>query len=214
MCAAQGGTWINYKHNYDNVVEAMSTLFIISTFDGWGYILQISWNAQVAELGPGPLASQISTCIFYVLFVFIGAMFFLSFFTGVLYINFKHHKNRLENRDYSQEQVEFIKISKLIFKDVPRYSAPPRTFIRRTAKRLIQSSPVLWLKFGLLIIDMVVLLLYRSEVSTTYSRNLNRINLGISVIFALWVLCNIMAYGVYRYFGKNLHVINHRALGP
>ncbi len=32
-------TWINFRHNYDNITIALPTLFIISTLDGWGEIL-------------------------------------------------------------------------------------------------------------------------------------------------------------------------------
>lgn len=39
MCHNSNGTWINYKHNYDNITQALPTLFIISTFDGWGVIM-------------------------------------------------------------------------------------------------------------------------------------------------------------------------------
>lgn len=30
---------MNYKHNFDNITIAVPTLFIISTFDGWGEIM-------------------------------------------------------------------------------------------------------------------------------------------------------------------------------
>ena len=38
-CLNENKTWINYKHNFDNITFAIPTLFVISTFDGWGEIL-------------------------------------------------------------------------------------------------------------------------------------------------------------------------------
>ena len=39
MCSQNNGTWITYKHNYDNITQALPTLFVVSSFDGWGSIL-------------------------------------------------------------------------------------------------------------------------------------------------------------------------------
>jgi hypothetical protein len=86
---------VEYKHNFNNITEAIPTLFVISSLDGWGEILQISWNSEVDSVGPVPFNSAVSTYIFYILFVFIGSMFFLNFFTGVLYMNFKANQIKM-----------------------------------------------------------------------------------------------------------------------
>lgn len=51
-CAQNNGTWITYKHNYDNITQALPTLFVVSSFDGWGAILQLSFNSQPQDIGP------------------------------------------------------------------------------------------------------------------------------------------------------------------
>lgn len=33
------GQWTNYKHNFDDIFEAIPTLFIVSTLDQWDEIL-------------------------------------------------------------------------------------------------------------------------------------------------------------------------------
>jgi len=38
-CIESNKTWVNYKHNFDNITVAIPTLFTVSTFDGWGEIL-------------------------------------------------------------------------------------------------------------------------------------------------------------------------------
>lgn len=38
-CEDEGRKWINYKHNFDNITIAIPTLFVVSTFDGWGEVL-------------------------------------------------------------------------------------------------------------------------------------------------------------------------------
>lgn len=38
-CLKENRTWVTYKHNFDNITTAIPTLFVVSTFDGWGEIL-------------------------------------------------------------------------------------------------------------------------------------------------------------------------------
>lgn len=38
-CNNENKTWVTYKHNFDNITAAIPTLFVVSTFDGWGEIL-------------------------------------------------------------------------------------------------------------------------------------------------------------------------------
>lgn len=42
--------------------------------------------------GPVPFANEATTYIYFVSFVFIGSMFFWSFFAGILYIKFKTYR--------------------------------------------------------------------------------------------------------------------------
>jgi hypothetical protein len=43
------GNWMNYTFNFDNIFNAMITLFIVSTFDGWDEIMSVGANSDVAE---------------------------------------------------------------------------------------------------------------------------------------------------------------------
>ena len=98
-CLNKNGIWINYKHNFDNITVAIPTLFVVSTFDGWGEILQVAENSQSDKEGPTAFNSYIHTYVFFIIFCFIGSMFFLSLFTGVLYSNLKTNQKKIEMTD-------------------------------------------------------------------------------------------------------------------
>ena len=34
-CLDNGGDWVNYDLNYDNIWRALNSMFMISTVDGW-----------------------------------------------------------------------------------------------------------------------------------------------------------------------------------
>lgn len=38
-CVREGRQWVNYKHNFDDIRQAIPTLFVIASLDGWGEIL-------------------------------------------------------------------------------------------------------------------------------------------------------------------------------
>lgn len=72
-------------------------------------------------------------------FIFIGSLFFLSFFAGILFINFKSNKSKLTDPDLTQDQIQFQQIIQRILKEDPHYSDPPREFFRVTIKTVLTS---------------------------------------------------------------------------
>ena len=41
--------WINYRYNFDNIFNAMITLFVVSTMDGWDEIMNIAANSDISK---------------------------------------------------------------------------------------------------------------------------------------------------------------------
>lgn len=151
-------------------------------------------------MGPVAYNSQISTYVFYILFVFIGSMFFLNLFTGILYINFKANSKKLENQQLTQHQIEFIKISQVIFKDKPVFSFPPKSFLRIKASQITQSNAIRNFIYLLLILDTLILLTFRIW---PYS---NPIHHAITIVLALYILCSITSHGFYRFFDNSWRI--------
>jgi hypothetical protein len=87
-CEADGHTWKNSDSNFDNVAEAMITLFIISSLEGWPDIMYNAVDGTEYELAPekdkNPFAAY-----YFIVFILIGSFFFLNLFIAVVYYNFK-----------------------------------------------------------------------------------------------------------------------------
>jgi len=62
------GKWINYPHNFDTIINSMQTLFILSTFDGWGVIFFVCINSNKAEFGPMRFNTEWPSYLFFLLF--------------------------------------------------------------------------------------------------------------------------------------------------
>ena len=87
QCLAAGGTWENRDHNYDNVPNAMMTLFVVSSLEGWPDIMFYALDYTGRDKGPTYNASP-ELMIYFVLFILIGSFFFLNFFIGVLFLEY------------------------------------------------------------------------------------------------------------------------------
>ncbi|CAD8122391.1 unnamed protein product [Paramecium sonneborni] len=202
-CLEQNRTWVNYKHNFDNITIAIPTLFVVSTFDGWGEILQIAENSQNSDFGPIAFNSYIPTYFFFIVFCFIGSMFFLSLFTGVLFSNLKANQSKIERSDVTKAQVEFMEISQIIIRDFPIYSSPPTSVIRKFASDFTNNTTNQKIMFCFLLLDLVVLLLFFSEMDETYFKTLNNTHNTLMYLYIIWNVFLFLALGVNRYFDNH-----------
>lgn len=41
--------WINNKFNFDNIFNALLSLFLLSTVDGWSKLMNIGVNSNVSQ---------------------------------------------------------------------------------------------------------------------------------------------------------------------
>lgn len=87
-CEAEAGTWLRYDSNFDNVINAMMTLFIVSSFEGWPEIMNNCVDSVKEGHGPRFNATPFAA-YYFISFILIGSFFFLNFFIGVLFLNFK-----------------------------------------------------------------------------------------------------------------------------
>jgi hypothetical protein len=87
-CNVAGGSWERYDSNYDNIAQAMMTLFIVSSLEGWPDVMIQSVDSSVLNEGPKMEAST-TYIYFYIIFIFVGSFFLLNFFIGVLFLEYE-----------------------------------------------------------------------------------------------------------------------------
>ncbi|CAD8125822.1 unnamed protein product [Paramecium sonneborni] len=199
-CINQNRTWVNFKHNFDNITMAIPTLFTVSTFDGWGEMLQIAQNSHNKNVGPVPFNSYIHTYVFFITFCFIGSMFFLSLFTGVLFSNLKANQSKIEQGEFNQNQKEFIEISEIITKDIPIFSTPPDNVIRRFASIIMNNSIMQSFFFLILLLDVVNNVIFHSGMNLQYLDIINYIHHIFSILIIIWGMLQYLALGLFRFF--------------
>ena len=115
-----GGDWVNHFHNFDGLLNASKSLFVITTGTGW---VDIMWNSVSArEIDQVPdynLCNKTDICLF-VLVVLIFNFFMLNLFTGIVVDAFYAQANI--NSGFSMltsPQIEWVHLQELLIKHKP-----------------------------------------------------------------------------------------------
>lgn len=90
-CLELGGKWSNSGANFDNVLEALFSLFVSLTLEMW---ITIMFRAM-DYVGPGqaPVVNENSAAaVFFVIFVVLGGMLFVNLFMSVLVGSYNRSK--------------------------------------------------------------------------------------------------------------------------
>lgn len=107
-CNVAGGSWNRSDSNWDNISQAMMSLFIISTLEGWPDIMLISVDSTEADKGPS-FENSTPYIYFYIIYIFIGSFFLLNFFIGVLFLEYAKAQ-REETKGYTPAHINWISI--------------------------------------------------------------------------------------------------------
>jgi hypothetical protein len=103
-----GGAWVNYDYTFDNLPQAVSTLFQMSTTEGWVEVMNRAVDS--VDIDKQPVLNQnVIWSIFFMVFVFFGNFLILDLFTGVVVQTFNREKEILgKNFLLSDNQKKWI----------------------------------------------------------------------------------------------------------
>ncbi|XP_047134676.1 voltage-dependent N-type calcium channel subunit alpha-1B isoform X1 [Hydra vulgaris] len=80
--------WMNSDFNFNNVFEALITLFTSSTGEGWPTVMFTAIDSTGYDKGP-LLNNQIQVSLFFVSFVVVFTFFFLNIFVALIILTFQ-----------------------------------------------------------------------------------------------------------------------------
>ena len=181
VCIAKGGEWLRYDSNFDDIGQAMLTLFIVSSLEGWPGIMHQAVDVTRVDFGPEYQGNMMQS-IFFVVFILIGSFFFLNFFIGVLFLKYSEAQKR-EISGFTDEQLMWKEMQALVLKakcphqilNKPRKTEP----IRLKAWQAV-TSPA----FEAAIIVIIVLNMF--QMSITYE--------GMSPVVEGWMFASNAAF--------------------
>lgn len=107
-CNVDGGSWERYDSNFDDVFQAMMTLFIVASLEGWPDIMLAAVDSTEVDYGPEPEYSPLNA-YFFLVFILIGSFFLLNFFIGVLFLKYEQAQKN-ETKGFTSAHLTWIDI--------------------------------------------------------------------------------------------------------
>lgn len=111
-CNVAGGSWRVFDSNYDNIFQAMLTLFIVSTLEGWPDIMLVSVDSTVQNEGP-KIENATAYAYFYIIFILIGSFFLVNFFIGVLFMKYADAQ-KSEKKGFTPEHINWMALQRMV----------------------------------------------------------------------------------------------------
>ena len=206
---AAGGLvqWVNPAlGDFDSFSSAMIVLFIMSTGDGFDSLMFTVMDAT--EAGHGPVRNDFSLAAFFVvLWVFVGNLFAINLFVGVVVDNFNRIKNESENAGtatMTHEQQQWVETMKSYNSTKPQKAPrPPSGILRGACFQLVTSSAFDGFIIGVILANVGVMACdyWGIEGNVADYRAYNTSLLTFGYIYYAECILKLLGLGPSNYFG-------------
>lgn len=207
QCTAQNNNWTKAHWNYDNIFEAMITLFVLSSMEAWPNLVGDSWDAgSVDGSGPVYLGNPWILC-FYFPFIFIctihltlGVMFLMDLFVGVIFYQYGREigkQNSLTVSICTEEQVKWVMLQRLVRTSKPSFNImeAPRKGWRIHPFQTMTHPKFDPFIYSVIILNTIEMALYMDDISDTYRLVLSIVNIACTCVFIWEATIRICAIG-------------------
>jgi hypothetical protein len=188
--------WYHAPANYDNIFQAMSTLFRVTTLN-WSDIFY--WSTDMAEAGMRPEVLKVKwPFAFYIAFIMVAVFFWINLFVGVIIAYFSFNEGTML---LAEEQKWWLQIQKEFSRMRPK-PTPAMWDHDLVRKRIMQLIEMRWFRLGtqLVIVFNVSLLVIQDKSKTgAYMDTILALNNACSAFYWGEVIAKVTAYGVSRY---------------
>ena len=194
-CEEAGGEWTRWDSNFDDILEAMMTLFVVSSLEGWPDIMYHSLDIVGIDKGP-IFENDVSQSIFYIVFIIIGSFFFLNFFIGVLFLKYTQAKNN-ETKGFMPQHLTWIEIQNMILgaKCPHDISNRPSTPMRIKVWKIVRSDTFDYIIMSVIVLNMFQMAFSYEGAPEVWNNFLEVTNYVFTVIFLVEAILKLFAYG-------------------
>nr|QFP39652.1 voltage-gated calcium channel subunit alpha 1-like protein [Tridacna squamosa] len=197
--------WSNNPFNFDDVMQAMMTLFTVSTFEGWPGLLYISIDSNAEGVGPKYNERQ-GVAVFYFAFIIVIAFFMVNIFVGFVIVTFQNEgEQEYKNCELDKNQRKCIEFA-LKAKPIRRYI--PKARWQYKMWWAVTSQAFEYIIFGLIMVNTVALAMKFHGQSQTYSQVLDYLNMFFTAVFTLEFILKLAAFRFKNYFGDPWNVFD------
>ncbi|CAH8477757.1 unnamed protein product [Schistosoma bovis] len=197
--------WKNADFNFDNVPNALLTLFAVSTFEGWPSLLYRSIDSNAEDHGPITNYRPI-VAFFYITFIILIPFFMINIFVGFVIVTFqKEGEAEYKNCELNKNQRKCIEYA---LKARPRRRYIPKGHLQFKIWSVVVSKRFEILIFIFIFINTVALMLKYDKQGKLEARILDSFNYFFTAVFTVEFILRLSAFSFRHYFSDIWNVID------
>uniref|UniRef100_A0A4X2LDL6 Calcium voltage-gated channel subunit alpha1 H n=1 Tax=Vombatus ursinus TaxID=29139 RepID=A0A4X2LDL6_VOMUR len=199
-CCAARYRWIRRKYNFDNLGQALMSLFVLSSKDGWVNIMYDGLDA--VGINQQPIQNHNPWMLLYFIsFLLIVSFFVLNMFVGVVVENFhkcRQHQEAEEARRREEKRLRRLEKKRRKAQRRPYYADYSPT--RRSIHSLCTSHYLdLFITF-IIGINVITMSMEHYNQPKSLDEALKYCNYVFTIVFVFEAMLKLVAFGFRRFF--------------
>ncbi|XP_042623709.1 voltage-dependent T-type calcium channel subunit alpha-1G-like isoform X9 [Cyprinus carpio] len=199
-CLQASYKWVRHKYNFDNLGQALMSLFVLASKDGWVDIMYDGLDAVGVDQQP-VMNYNPWMLLYFISFLLIVAFFVLNMFVGVVVENFhkcRRHQEAEEAKRREEKRLKRMEKKRRKAQSKPYYSdySPTRLLIHKMC-----TSHYLDLFITIVIgLNVITMSMEHYQQSKVLDEALKICNYIFTIIFVLESVFKLVAFGFRRFF--------------
>ncbi|XP_064419425.1 voltage-dependent T-type calcium channel subunit alpha-1I isoform X1 [Latimeria chalumnae] len=199
-CLAANYKWIHHKYNFDNLGQALMSLFVLASKDGWVNIMYNGLDAVAIDQQP-IMNHNPWMLLYFISFLLIVSFFVLNMFVGVVVENFhkcRQHQEAEEAKRREEKRLHRLEKKRRKAQRLPYYASycPARLFIHTVC-----TSHYLDIFITFIIcLNVVTMSLEHYNQPLSLEVALKYCNYMFTTVFVLEAVLKLIAFGLRRFF--------------
>eukprot|EP01065_Artemidia_motanka_P041527 TRINITY_DN5402_c0_g1_i1.p1 TRINITY_DN5402_c0_g1~~TRINITY_DN5402_c0_g1_i1.p1 ORF type:complete len:1627 (+),score=405.07 TRINITY_DN5402_c0_g1_i1:1530-6410(+) len=194
--------WETYPSNFDNLLEAVQSLFEMATLEGWVAVMHLGMDAVNKDRAPVK-NNQPWMSLYFIVFMVVGSFFLVNLFVGVLIGFYEKSREASEPRrafDGTAEQNEWRDTLEVMVDN----TRPMKMQVDMGKLRLTAHSVVTHWGFDsfitfCIVLNVLTMSMEHADQTDAFSRLLLYSNLTFISIFVMEVVMKMLAFGIRGY---------------
>uniref|UniRef100_A0A5K3EI23 Voltage-dependent L-type calcium channel subunit alpha n=1 Tax=Mesocestoides corti TaxID=53468 RepID=A0A5K3EI23_MESCO len=197
--------WTHSELNFDNVANAMLTLFVVLTFEGWPPILYAGIDSNEEDMGPLHDHRKY-IALYFISYLIVASFFMVNIFVGFVIVTFQREGEReYKNCELNKNQRKCIEYA---LKARPRRRYIPKGHLQYKIWSMVVSRKLEILIFTFIFLNTVTLACKHDKMDPTFSSVLDNFNYFFTAVFTVEFILKLSAFSFRHYFGDPWNVID------
>ncbi|XP_075421907.1 voltage-dependent T-type calcium channel subunit alpha-1H isoform X2 [Ascaphus truei] len=199
-CSRARYKWVRRKYNFDNLGQALMSLFVLSSKDGWVNIMYDGLDAVATDIQPVRNHNP-WMLLYFISFLLIVSFFVLNMFVGVVVENFhkcRQHQEAEEARRREEKRLRRLEKKRRKAQRRPYYAdySPTRRYIHTMC-----TSHYLDLFITFIIgINVITMSMEHYNQPQSLEEALKYCNYVFTIVFVFEAVFKLVAFGFRRFF--------------